>query len=113
MTQINQMVLEALDSLFELNAFEKHAYRGDLSSAASKRGFDAGAGRSFKSMVSGAYRGGINQGMSGKSPSEVGKTSFNQFKKSMDANSLSWKDKFSPVRNFRSGMALAHSNSGR
>ena len=114
MSNINQMVCEALVfDIFEMNAFEKHAHRGDLSSAASKKGFTSGAGRSLGTMIKGTYMGGAHLASQGKNPSEASKTMFHQAKKTLGVDNMSSKAKLNPASDFRAGMASLHSNSGR
>ena len=112
MANINEMVCEALDDLFELNAFEKRAYRGDLSSAASKRGFSSGAGRSPLSLGIGMAN---NPHITSKDGFQQGKAVAAHLTKSSGADKLSFGQRWlNPVRAYRGNMAGYHGmKSGR
>lgn len=112
MTQINPMVLEALEDIFEMNAFEKRAYRGDLSSADSKRGFSSGAGRSPQTLGVGMAN---NPHIVSKDGYQQGKAFGAHFAKSSGIDKMSFGQRWlNPVRAYRGNMAGYHGiKSGR
>ena len=106
---INNLVKESLDSLFELNAFEKRAYRGDLSSSASSRGYTQSAGRDYRTILHGQQHGAHQLGKSGYGQDGARKVMAHQINKSLGPSK--WYDSINPVRHFRT--AAAGFNSGK